>query len=274
MSNLKKIVLIWWGIFIVSSMIGSILFLSSSGFIEYNRGNLDKIGIKDSKSFEIINLANVEVISISTDVELINTNLSEIKFELTGTYINNSSFELPYLELEEFENGLRVKIHYPKKRLVLGLGQNNLKLKIFIPEDYNESFLVKTASGDVRGDFLNFNNFEVSTVSGDIFLEEVNSKISKAKSTSGDINLKNSFFDFIETVSGDIEIENILIKKDVEIKTISGNVELCGISGFFETRFESVSGDFNERNFMGHFDEGLKVFVKTVSGDLDFNENC
>ncbi len=287
MSKLIKTIFVWLSIFIISSTIGATLFLTSSGFLEYNAGNLNKININDVKTIPVNSTKSIEINSLSTDVEIIKTNSSEFKFELTGFYINNSYEDSPKLNLENNAGDIKVNIEYPKRKIVLGMARNKLNLKIFIPENYPKNFKIKTASGEIFGRNLNFDNLEVLTISGDIYLDNTTSSISKISSTSGNLNiyllnsqnlelftisgniyLDNSTPNKVKTTSGNVYIKSV-IERNLNLISVSGDFKITSLENSnFKVEFNSVSGDFKGQ---GNNDGECLIFVKTTSGDLEVN---
>jgi len=284
MNKLVKTILIWFSIFIVSSAIASTIFVTSSGFLNYTSGNIEKININEQYNSPINNIENIYVSSLSTNVEIVKRNSSEISFELTGFYVNNSYTEPPRLNINEDEKNIYVSIEYPKRILNLGMAQRELKLKVFIPETYNQSLKIKTASGHIKSNNLNLESLKAYSISGDINLENLFTKSADISSTSGDIiseNLNSTYLELasvsgniklnnctpnkIKTTSGDIKIISI-VDRDIEIKSTSGDIYIEELGDLnFKVNFESISGDFSgDQNSEGKF----LIFVKTVSGNL------
>lgn len=112
-----------------------------------------------------------------------------------------------------------------------------------------------TVSGDVK----------FSGAAGKIYLKTTSGDISGVISSSGDVEAR--------TVSGGVDLEMLkpAAKGVFSLETISGDVNLVFPKGAkAETSFHSVSG-VQDNNIINDPAAGLKINVKTTSGDLALN---
>lgn len=251
MKKLGKTVLILVIIFFLSAIAGGVVFLLSNNFLVYTTGNLEIVNLNDVYETSLLDIQKINVNSISTDVEVILVNSSGAKFELVGYYSEGRYNESPKLEIEGIDGKINVEIFYPLTRLTLGMARHRMNLKVYLPENYSGELDLYTVSGDVFVNDFNLENLWIETVSGDVKGDNLN-------------------VDYIKTISGDIELEDLLIGGDLEIRTVSGDVDLdCSLDSSFFVEFESVSGDFHGEEFEGE----NKVFVKTTSGDFSISKD-
>lgn len=146
----------------------------------------------------------------------------------------------------------------------------------------NSDMNIVTTSGDVK--VLGANKLDVETISGEIVINNVSDLI--VKSTSGDIELDNinrlsgsttsgelnafrirNHIDF-DSVSGDIDIDSLILTEISKIHTVSGDVEINGINKIY-VNTNTMSGDV-EVNSNDRTSE-IELKIKTTSGDIEVN---
>jgi DUF4097 and DUF4098 domain-containing protein YvlB len=134
----------------------------------------------------------------------------------------------------------------------------------------SENINIRSISGEIICDYIKINEeFYSETSSGDIKVRNLENSGSNFKSISGEITLINlEEINSIATSSGNIIIEDYLVKNELNIKSVSGEVDLDLIEdSSIDLEFESVSGDL-DNNFGDVYGGNNKIFVKTTSGDL------
>ena len=134
----------------------------------------------------------------------------------------------------------------------------------------SENINIRSISGEIICDYIKINEeFYSETSSGDIKVRNLENSGSNFKSISGEVTLINlEEINSIATSSGNIIIEDYLVKNELNIKSVSGEVELDLIEdSSIDLKFESVSGDL-DNNFGDVYGGNNKIFVKTTSGDL------
>ncbi len=269
----------------------------------------------NNKSYNIIKISVLVVIAITltiiTVLLLINKNVrSKFFFDIGGDYelvfsneyevseINKLSFDLISADLDvEYSNNDKIKLEiYDKKEknvsvnitdgvldvsfsrfktFCFGFCSISRRAKLYLPKDYNGSFDIKSASGDIFiDDYENISGYiktisgeveirkvdkvNVKTTSGDVTILSANSV--EVISTSGELVLRNIPDLKFETTSGEIEVSNV---NNVVGSTISGEFEAININGSVE--FNSTSGDVDlERVTLGK-----NSSISTVSGDVE-----
>lgn len=115
-------------------------------------------------------------------------------------------------------------------------------------------------------------NLSISSCSGDIeivSLEKCNS--AKFALTSNDINISDATFDnlFLNTTSGDISLNDLVINQDLKVNCVSGDIDFNDTKINGNTNVNTVSGDtsINDSIFSGTFT------VNSVSGDAHINDS-
>ncbi|MBN2797436.1 MAG: DUF4097 family beta strand repeat protein [Clostridia bacterium] len=156
---------------------------------------------------------------------------------------------------------------------------------IYVPEHYLSDFDIKTVSGDVSSEQIDYDhlmisttsgdvwvdnsqmdNLDVKTVSGDFKLNQVNVKNFTATTTSGECDFKGDVAHDVRwnTVSGDLYM-NVKSYEIGEFYSTSGDIRItCDTLG--KSEMDSVSGDIDIRIL-----EKLNATLKylTVSGDFE-----
>jgi hypothetical protein len=165
------------------------------------------------------------------------------------------------------------------------------------------SVSVATASGDAHIERVN-GKVSAHSASGDMSLRQLNGSV-ESNTASGDISLSGGdVWTALRSVSGDISINDVTMK-NARVTTVSGTVKVdATFNNAAEYTFDSVSGDIrlttvlpasgailsfrsmsgdahtagewargdSKRTWkIGEATDGLKIAVKTVSGDLDAN---
>lgn len=165
------------------------------------------------------------------------------------------------------------------------------------------SVSVATASGDAHIERIT-GKVSAHSASGDMTLRQINGSV-ESNTASGDISLSGGdAWTALRSVSGDISINDVTMK-NARVTTVSGTVKVdATFNNAAEYTFDSVSGDIrlttalpasgatlsfrsmsgdadmgggwtrgdSKRTWkIGEASDGLKIAVKTVSGDLDAN---
>ncbi len=250
MKFIGKFTLIWGIVFIVSSILATILFFSSFNLHDIKNSDYYKrLDLEENISY--LEIDEVKINFINEDVYIESISGEEFIFNLSGYYPLSESGEYPKLIVKKSGDVLDAYIDYPQKRYIFGINSVDSKLYVGVPERYYGNFNINLISGDIKVSDVVLDKFGVNIV-------------------SGDLNIQNSEFfrgDF-ETVSGDIEIQDFEVKGDTRISSVSGDIGLdfvdkCSI----DLRFESVSGDL-KNNFGKIVNGDYLVSVETISGDL------
>lgn len=159
--------------------------------------------------------------------------------------------------------------------------------------------VLKSTSGDITLSNISKGGFHIETTSGDVSLNKIhlceritinNSNIANelkgiidqfaqsvgitVKTTSGEVQVNDvrSIELMVETVSGDIELDNVYNYIGLRAESTSGNVEAEEVISLMGVTFETTSGDIS---FEG-LDSYAGIFFKSTSGDIfgDIDTNC
>ncbi|MCR3921557.1 MAG: DUF4097 domain-containing protein [Firmicutes bacterium] len=260
---------------LASALGGRILPLGDAGF---------SIGLEDiDETFEFTaaEIKEIEINTISTDVNIIPVDDSVVKVHLYGEVTKDI---LP----DEFahQNGSRLKIEV-RPRTGLNINARiRLTLDIYTPKTYAESIRVDTVSGELDIAELTLKQLEFNSVSGDIESDAVEAEQLVIKTTSGNMNI-DDFSGMISanSVSGDLTVEYREYAHDIEFNTTSGRTELSlPATAQFEVRLQSVSGKVNSefpitinssssRDFAGIVGSNEhSIDVRSVSGGIDIKK--
>lgn len=242
--------------------------------------NIDDEEYTDAAGVEKINI-NV----VSADVNIIKYEGTEIRIHFHGTIYRSNNVEIPRLLVETNRNVLNITVERIKKRFGWFTYFNeNTKLDIYVPEDYNEDFDIDVVSSDVSITNQDIDKLKVKTVSGIIELKNTTYNGINADCVSGDIYINGEISDSdLDTVSGDINLTVSKLKDDVKMNTISGDVNLSidKESDGFKIEYSTVSGDLqntligleirekDKDSFLGVYgNEKHSITFNSVSGDI------
>lgn len=175
----------------------------------------------------------------------------------------------------------------------------NSKIEIYIPSDYNKSIRIENNYGDIEtSDFIdanmdiisdcgdvkidagnsikirnsygdtivkNANSIDVSNDCGDIDVGSAKSAI--LKNDYGDIDIKHVYeYIDIEDNCGDINIDNVILKKNSSIKNDMGDIEIKNIRNIYIDAKTSL-GDVSVNNNYRTSDITLKI--ENDCGDIE-----
>lgn len=268
MKNIGKFVIILCIIFLVSGILATAFFFA--GFNLHNIENSDyyeQINYKENASYIEIN--KVKLNFISEDIKIESVSGEEFIFNLSGYYPQSELGEYPELIVEKSGDILNAYIKYPQKKYIFGINSKNSNLYVGVPKEYSRDFFVESVSGEVEIKNVRFEEFEMKSVSGDLVVENSEFLESDIESISGEIFIYDSTeINSISSISGNIEINNLDIKRNLKISTVSGDVKLkIKNNSSIDLEFESISGDL-ENDFGEVYDGEYEINVETTSGDL------
>ncbi|TYQ12795.1 UNVERIFIED_CONTAM: putative adhesin [Acetivibrio alkalicellulosi] len=262
----------------ISVILGAI-GLFAEGFPPFTSQNT--ISINQEKSFDVKDISTINIKTVSTNINIIPDDSQEIRVHYHGKSSPNS--DAPTLEVTRKGSIFHVEIKYPKQNVNLfNLGFFNLKLDIYIPNDYSENISITTVSADTKLNNMSINKFEKKSVSGCLSLKNFDANTLSFSTTSGDANIIDfsGNIDF-NSVSGDIKCNFATYNYNININTTSGDAKLVlPEDSQFKFDFITVSGDLksnfpmtfennSKRNKKGNVGMGEnKIYFKSVSGDL------
>ena len=283
--NIQKMVIWLVVIAVVSLTIATMAFFSTENYIVSirDRNNFEGNSIDEVKTFDIDQLKEIYIHSVSSDVSVFSTDEEDIKINFYGRSALKSEKALPKLITNLEGSKLKIEIEYPKVLFY----NANVVLDVYIPQDYRENIIIDTVSADVDISDLDINNFQCKIVSGDLRIESLGSDNLTLNTTSGDVNI----IDFsgnlkADSVSGDINVGYRVFDNNVDIKTISGKVKIdLPQNAEFYLKTNTVSGEvvakfpitiisFNKMNQLeGTVGTGdNRIIVDTVSGNIYLNK--
>jgi len=283
--NIQKMVIWLIVIAVVSLTIATIAFFSTENYMVSfrDRNNFEGNSIDEVKTFNIDQLKEIYIHSVSSDVSVFSTDEEDIKIHFYGRSALKSEKALPKLITNLEGSKLKIEIEYPKVLFY----NANVVLDVFFPQDYRENIIIDTVSADVDISNLDINNFQCKTVSGDLRIESLGSDNLTLNTTSGDVNI----IDFLgslkaDSVSGDINVGYRVFENNVDIKTISGKVKIdLPQNAEFYLKTNTVSGEvvakfpitiisFNKMNQLeGTVGTGdNSIIIDTVSGNIYLNK--
>lgn len=234
----------------------------------FNLGNGKTHYIDETKSQVIDEAEFIDINLISGNISLIPYDGTDIKATLKGSF-KIASDDLPHLQVQSSGGTITIRFLKDNGSLNSISVNDDFKLDVYIPKNYNKNLSVKSVSANISCDNLAISKLTASSVSGEIKLSNMISTESKFNSVSGDItidNLSNTSAS-IGSTSGSIKITNF--SGNLDGKTISGNLNVS-YKDFQENiiEFKSTSGEVritlpNSSSFY--------VNSSSTSGDIDID---
>lgn len=131
---------------------------------------------------------------------------------------------------------------------------------------------LKTVSGEIDTNNIDTKELLITSTSGDITLEKIETKNSKIKTISGSIEIESITGKIkANTVSGDVDINNLLVTNNSSITTTSGDIDIkIDETSTCIINTKTVSGDVDSINNTGK-DSNLVLELKTTSGDISID---
>lgn len=270
--TLKIFLIILLSIIVISIITVMVLLMNNK--INFNMFKSYK-GISKKLEIEEIYDNNMNEININVEAGHIyvkNTEEEQIKVliynEEKNSTVNNSNGKLD----------INVKA---KKCKFLCMNRIISKVEIFIPNNYSNKINIENNFGNVEvEEFMNA-NIEIEENFGDIKVEEVN-KI-KVNNDLGNVNIVKANIANIEVSAGDIEIkevneitaENNL--GDIEIKKINSYLDISNDCGDIELDNVVLTRNSNIKSDLGDIEidniENVYIDVETDLGKAKINNN-
>lgn len=182
-------------------LIGGILLLLA-GYIIWD----NSFRKETSEEFPIQKIEQIDINTKEWDVQLVQSNGTNIKVVADGLGKNNAATAMmkdSILQVEQkksegdFFGGFSFK--------------NNRKMKIMLPISYSKNLNVETQSGEIQLKELPLRNLSVMSNSGDIYIQKITSIESK-KTT-------------IKSETGDIDVSFKVKPTNLKLKTFSNEVD-------------------------------------------------
>ena len=265
-------------------LIAMMIFLISGGW------SIKKIGkhITNSGDYKLVFNETYDL----NDIDLLNFQLKSADIEVKYGEDDEVLLEIYENDKSKVDVSLNNKIlsvDFSKSRtFCIGFCYNYSKVILYLPKDYSKKIDIVSASGDVSinnyknadinvttasGDVkvLGANNLDIDTASGEV--EARNIINFNLKTISGDVESENvdnlngstTSIDF-NSVSGDIDIEDVSINANSKITTVSGSVDIEGINLVY-VNTSTTSGDVDVLRSDRKSD--VELYIKTTSGDIE-----
>jgi lia operon protein LiaG len=285
--KLKKIVLVTAAVAVTSLAVAAILFFTTGGYRGWDWTEPGGIEVKESESFSLQGLAEINVQTSSIDVLVIESPGSSLELLLHGSVFTGRKEAIPHLSAVQRDDVLEVTTQQEDgKKFVVGFFSSDLVLELRVPAAYSERVVVRTSSGDIELSSLRVSTLTTETSSGDQLLEDLEVQQSQLTSTSGRIRAE-AFRGAAraKSSSGDITLSYEAFDGDLEIRSSSGDVRLfLTDEADFRLQAKASSGDIqcdfpvtlagagsemSNNTLNGLIGEGAhQVMVTTSSGDI------
>lgn len=317
---MRTFIIVIVAILIISAMIcGAVLLVLEDDFkdgnIDFNlegfkdftlkARDYEAYDINESFSTSAQEIKEITSHAVVADIEIIKWESDEIKATFIGEISTRGG--KPYLEIKESGSSLTLDVKYPNV-LNTSTFSSNLKLYIYVPENYENSFELHTVSGNITvAPFDTILKIDLNSVSGKLNIKNTVGNKLFLSSVSGNLNIIQSSFDSCSlsstsgsttytgnpgrlqgnSVSGDFDLSVYGNLNDISIDTVSGEVDI-----FFDNNasatiiLSTVSGDYStempisilsskNRNISFTVGEtpNAKIDISSVSGDLSVNIN-
>lgn len=228
------------------------------------------------------------------------------EFEFKGTKVINAetdSSDIQFIKGEEKSDTIKVKIYASEDKSVSAendsdtlnisvkgsckgfcLGLSGNRIEITLPEEYEGDFIIHTDAGDIKSDAFSKASFNINDNAGDIDIMAAKSvKVTSdagdldlgsietitVESNAGDTKINECFGELhLKTNAGDIDINELQLSKNSDIKADSGDVKILN-SGNIYTDAHADFGDVNVQNNNRKSDIELKI--ETHAGDIKVN---
>lgn len=294
--NIKNVVLILIAVMLASFLLAGLLGATASfrGPVLYNPAVEP---FDETREFAADGIQELQVDTISTDINIITTEGNSINVHLYG---NVTPDILPADFARTSGNRLIVSAR-PRSGMNVN-SRIDLTLDIYVPSgtvtalrgdtvsgDAHisgpdlQTVIFKTVSGDLRASGLALDRLEFQSVSGTLLAADTTAVEAKLRTTSGDLDI-SGFAGSIDarTVSGDLIVAYRQFAHDIDFETTSGKTKLTlPEDAQFTLRFDTVSGKVDSefpiavtsssaRSFAGAVGEAEhRLQIRSVSGNLN-----
>ncbi|WP_454052234.1 DUF4097 family beta strand repeat-containing protein [Clostridium sp. Marseille-Q7071] len=221
----------------------------------------------DVNEEKIFSLDNINLISINTtsyEVTIIPYDENELKVKLSSNMQTNNNFNESQLKINKDQNKINIETYKILNSFFFNM--NNGKLDIYVPKIYNKSLDISTISGDGYIKNLNLSSLNFNSTSGSLTLKDMEMNNFIFQSTSSDLDATNIILkdnnNKFNSISGELDLNNV--RGNLSFNTTSGNISCNKLLG--DIKGGTISGDIDIKISK---DVGIKVDLKTVSGDID-----
>jgi len=244
------------------------LNLTSNFYNIYNEiFNNSSYKYHDINEEKVFSLDNIDLISIETtsyEVTIIPYDENELKVKLSSNIQTNNNFNESQLKINKDQNKINIETYKIPNNFFFNM--NNGKLDIYIPKAYNKSLDISTISGDGYIKNLNLSSLNFNSTSGGLTLKDMEMNNFIFQSTSADLDATNIILkdnnNKFNSISGELNLDNV--RGNLSFNTTSGSISCNKLLG--DINGGTISGDIDIKTSK---DVGIKVDLKTVSGDID-----
>lgn len=232
--------------------------------LAFDFGKYETYEINETKVSEAVDYDKVTASSVVADIEVIKWDQNEFKATFIGEISTRG--EKPYLKMTSNASSLSFEVKYPDLGKNISNFSSNLKLYVYVPENYDGDFSFNSVSGSINlSSFDTLEQISMNSVSGELSIRDVTGKELNASTVSGTLDFRETYFESAtlsttsgeislsgnpgklnaNTVSGDVTLTIYELDRDIKIDTISGNSELYldkDVSA--EITLSSVSGNY------------------------------
>jgi lia operon protein LiaG len=297
---MRRVVINLIMIAVISLAVGTVILFVSNG------GKIASIGkevnaINDIKEESIEGADEINISSTSAHIIVVSEKRNNIKAELIGRgSADNVGIKTSF-------NGGKLDIQVENKITVgINFSIEELKLYVYVPEDYSKKLSVKSTSGKIEiGDMklkelackvtsgsVEFKKvvaekFDYSNTSGSLKAGILDTKQSILKSTSGSIKIESFIGELKCTqTSGSIDVNYKAFNNSAELDSVSGSIKLGlpsnaefgldarSTSGSVYSEFPiTIEGTHNRNKLIGYVkSKNNKISIKTTSGSIKIDK--
>jgi len=226
-TNIRKVV-IW--LVIIAAVSLTVALINFMYVEDYFKGfqkanNFEENLIDEVKNFNIDNLKEIYINSVSAGVSVFSTDEKDIKVHFHGKSLGSSKQQVPKLTANVEGDMLKIVLEYPKT--AFSFIDFSALLDIYLPLEYTGNIMVETVSAGIGISNLNINNLQCETVSGGLRIKSLILEDCILKTTSGGISITDFTGNLkAESISGGVDIGYKSFYHNVDIKTTSGGIKI------------------------------------------------
>ena len=235
-------------------------------------------------------LAFIALASVGFDIsalEEMTVESFEISESISAVEISENDLSCDVIIKQHEENFAKLELSYPEKSsMTYTVSDGKLTVKseteancffslfnfksptviLYLPTQKYRSVSVKSGSGEILISGITAKELLVDTISGDVEIDNatVYSTLS-ISSSSADVSIKNSSTGAfsIDTVSGEIELTDIKAIKDGKIEVTSGDIKMERVTVSSTLTLKSTSGEIE----FSHL-SASEIYATTTSADV------
>lgn len=226
---------------------------------EKTKGRESKRTMNTKEFTEISEGYNVSIELINEDVRFETTDEEKISVTYNG-----------HRDFEDYKVAFENNTFYltsPKRSGIFNFrgDRGDHGFVVQLPKIKVGDFKIKEISGDIDLANVQAKSFILETTNGDSELQNFKVEEFKTHTVNGDVDIEGLVANAatISQVSGDFSMKNVKVDGDISVNTVSGDVEIENVS-CKEFALRSVSGDVEAQEFYPE-----SIILNSVSGDVD-----